>query len=213
MTKWPRVGRAKRRLALDVGRFAARDLARAFLRDTLAVAQAARPDQTLIVFAPRAARHHFARLAPRATLVAQPRTGFGPRLAYALGAGIGMSRAVVLIATDAPTLRAASIGEAFESLESGRDLVLGPSDDGGYYLIGCRAPLPPSLFAHMPWSTAAVLQITLQRARSLGIDVALLEPWYDVDDEVSLGRLRADAAGLSRAAHTARALRDLDLIR
>ncbi len=129
-----------------------------------------------------------------------------------MDAGLGQGRAVVLVATDTPTLRAASITEAFESLESGRDLVLGPSDDGGYYLIACRAPLPRSLFAGMPWSTAAVLGITRQRAAAAGMQVALLDPWYDIDDEASLGRLRADTAGLARAAHTARALRDLEFI-
>jgi dihydroorotase-like cyclic amidohydrolase len=73
------------------------------------------------------------------------------------------------------------------------DLVLGPTDDGGYYLIGLRAPCP-ALFEGMPWSTSAVLSRTLDRAQRLGLRVACLPAWFDVDTKADLERLAAELA-------------------
>ena len=69
---------------------------------------------------------------------------------------------------------------------------MGPCEDGGYYLIGLRAPAP-ALFADMPWSTAVVTEETLARARRLGLRLALLPRWFDVDRGEDLARLRAPA--------------------
>jgi uncharacterized protein len=73
------------------------------------------------------------------------------------------------------------------------DLVVGPSDDGGYYLIGLRAPRP-ELFADVPWSSSAVLEVTLTRARGIGLRMRLLPAWFDVDTAGDLRRLRAEMA-------------------
>ena len=70
------------------------------------------------------------------------------------------------------------------------DVVLGPSDDGGYYLIGLRQ-LHPALFDAMPWSTPQVYDETLRRAAKLGLRVASLPGWYDVDTPAEFERLRA----------------------
>ena len=72
------------------------------------------------------------------------------------------------------------------------DVVVGPCEDGGYYLIGLRVPAP-ALFADMPWSTAAVTAETLARSRRLGLRVSLLPSWFDVDRGDDLARLRASA--------------------
>jgi glycosyltransferase A (GT-A) superfamily protein (DUF2064 family) len=72
------------------------------------------------------------------------------------------------------------------------DVVVGPCEDGGYYLIGLRVPAP-ALFADMPWSTSRVTEETLARARRLGLHVALLPSWFDVDRGEDLARLRAPA--------------------
>ena len=87
------------------------------------------------------------------------------------------------------------------------DVVVGPCEDGGYYLIGLRAPAP-ALFADMPWSTAAVTEETLARARRLGLRLRLLPSWFDVDRGEDLARLRAPAPPEAfRAAADARVLR------
>jgi glycosyltransferase A (GT-A) superfamily protein (DUF2064 family) len=76
--------------------------------------------------------------------------------------------------------------------EGAVDVVVGPCEDGGYYLIGLRAPAP-ALFRDMPWSTEAVTEETLARARALRLRLALLPTWFDVDRGEDLARLRAPA--------------------
>ena len=86
-------------------------------------------------------------------------------------------------------------------------MVLGPSDDGGYYLIGLRQ-LHTALFDAMPWSTPQVYDETLRRAARLGLGATSLAAWYDVDTPVEFKRLRAEVARLGTPApkHTRRFL-------
>ena len=211
LAKWPRAGRAKRRLGLAIGTRASTALARAFLLDTAALAARSTADTILVAFAPPSAAARIASVFPDATYVPQPAASFGARLRRALDAGRAQARHVVLIGTDSPTLDPRIVRDAFAALERGADCVLGPSQDGGFYLIGCSAPLPSSMFQAMPWSTAAVFGLTCERARMAGIAIVFLPLAYDVDDAASLALLRTDRAGLRRARVTAAALRDLDV--
>lgn len=102
---------------------------------------------------------------------------------------------------------------AFQKLKH-RDAVLGPAADGGYYLIGLRAPAP-ALFRDIEWGTARVFAQTVDAAVRDGATLSLLPPWYDVDDAESLAMLRAlcvarRAAGGTRLPHTERALASLE---
>ncbi len=113
---------------------------------------------------------------------------------------------VLLIGSDTPTLPAAVLHEAVDLVASGGpDVVLGPSEDGGYYLIGLRARRP-ELFVEMPWSTGTVLAETVRRAEALGLTVALLPTWFDVDTPPDLARLAASLAASDEPAapHTRR---------
>jgi glycosyltransferase A (GT-A) superfamily protein (DUF2064 family) len=107
---------------------------------------------------------------------------------------------VAVIGSDSPDLPAAYLREAFVRLGAGADVVLGPADDGGYYLIGLRAR-QPRLLREVPMSTPSVLADTLALARELGLRVELLPPWYDVDTAADLrqlaGRLRCAPAGVA----------------
>jgi hypothetical protein len=101
---------------------------------------------------------------------------------------------VVLIGTDCPGITPGILGQAFAALRTA-DLVLGPATDGGYYLIGLRAP-QPHLFRQMAWSTDQVFRVTVQRAGALGCSCRVLRPLRDVDtvaDARALGLLRAPA--------------------
>ena len=99
-----------------------------------------------------------------------------------------------MIDSDTPTLPTERLERAVAAMSGGgHDLVLGPSEDGGYYLIGLRR-LQPKLFEGMPWSTSTVLEETLRRARSLGLSATKLSAWYDVDTAADLARLQADLA-------------------
>jgi glycosyltransferase A (GT-A) superfamily protein (DUF2064 family) len=96
---------------------------------------------------------------------------------------------VCLLNADSPTLPTALLSQAAATLaEDGDRIILGPAEDGGYYLIGMGAP-HPQLFADVAWSTSDVAQQTRERARALGLPVVELDHWYDVDDVPSLHRL------------------------
>lgn len=96
--------------------------------------------------------------------------------AFAAGA-----RRVVIIGSDCPAVETADVHSAWRELSS-HDLVVGPAVDGGYWLIGLRAP-QPELFDEMAWSSDQVLAVTLQRARGLGRRIQLLRLLNDIDTE------------------------------
>jgi uncharacterized protein len=97
---------------------------------------------------------------------------------------------VCLIDSDSPTVSPEAYAQAVELLSQPKDrVVLGPSDDGGYYLIGIKRP-HPELFERIDWSTERVWEQTKHRAHELGLEVNLLPAGYDVDDATSLQRLR-----------------------
>jgi len=96
------------------------------------------------------------------------------------------ARRVVAIGSDAPTLDPERILEAIESL-SVCDVALGPTEDGGYYLIGTSGD-HESIFEEIPWGSGSAAATTLERARARSLDVRLLTPWYDLDDAASLLR-------------------------
>jgi len=88
-------------------------------------------------------------------------------------------QSVVMVGTDVPALQAALFLEALKLLD-GHDLVLGPAEDGGYFLIGMKRLLP-ELFREIPWSTPEVRALTLNKAASLGLNVAQLAMNRDID--------------------------------
>jgi rSAM/selenodomain-associated transferase 1 len=103
---------------------------------------------------------------------------------------------VVLIGTDIPTLPASYVNDAFDILKRRApqtDVVLGPSEDGGYYLIGLSRRIP-QLFQSVPWSTQKVFEITLQKIRDLNLKCEILPQWFDVDDLNHLKALKAQLA-------------------
>lgn len=110
---------------------------------------------------------------------------------------------LVILGTDAPTLTDAHLADAFAALDRGRDdAVLGPALDGGYYLIGMRAP-HLGLFGINPelWGGDRVLDATLAVARASGLSAELLAPLRDLDTPEDAERLRRDPRIPSRIAH------------
>jgi glycosyltransferase A (GT-A) superfamily protein (DUF2064 family) len=94
-----------------------------------------------------------------------------------------------LIDSDSPTVPPRTVSEAAKILAEKEDaVVLGPSDDGGYYLVGLKK-LHRTLFQDIDWSTERVLEQTIARAKEIALDVHLLPVWYDVDDRATLRRL------------------------
>lgn len=132
----------------------------------------------------------------------------GERLFHALREAGADHELVAAVGSDHPDLPLERVEEAFEALRRGQDLVLGPSRDGGYYLIGLQASaVDRRLFAGIEWSTGEVLRATLERARGLGLDVGLLAEEEDVDRPADLDALVARLEGGRRAPRTAGLLR------
>ena len=213
MAKAPDAVRVKTRLSPLLRPDEARELSTCFLHDMtqmLARAGRAGPIDGYIAFAPAGSEVSFAAIiAPgTGTVLADGAidapsnvVGLGRSLLHAARAlfarGYG---AVGLLNADSPTLPAELMVEAGRLLTAPEDgVVLGPATDGGYYFIGLKAP-HAELFADIDWSTAQVAAQTRAAAQRLGLAVADLVPWYDVDDPASLAQLVRDCEANGEAA-------------
>ncbi|MBX3274385.1 MAG: TIGR04282 family arsenosugar biosynthesis glycosyltransferase [Sandaracinaceae bacterium] len=198
----PRPGTTKTRLIGALGAAGAAQLSAAFLADVLATS---------------------ARVAPAVELWcppedveemegARPQRGddLGARMTHALADALSRAPAALLIGSDVPTLPASHLAAALDALAR-HDVVLGPSADGGFYLIGARGEVP-DLGGPIRWSSRHALDDV--RARLRGLRVGLARPWYDVDTEEDLRLLRAHLALDPRAApRSAATLADFDRMR
>ncbi len=195
MAKAPEAGRVKTRLCPPLSPGEAAELSRCFLLDTIERVREVPEAVTVIAHDPPESGSVFAALAPEFSLRPQRGADLGARMAECAGAVLAAgAEGVVLIGTDAPHIPAERLRLAVKLLgEGAHDVVLGPSDDGGYCLIGLRK-LHMELFDSMAWSTAGVFDETLARCRSLQLRVALLPTWYDVDTPEALARLETDLA-------------------
>jgi rSAM/selenodomain-associated transferase 1 len=193
MTKAPRAGRVKTRLVPPLTAAEAAQLNVCFLRDTAAaISQAcAEKGRGIAVYTPVGAEADYVDILPREfQLIPQRGDGFGERLAFAVEDlfAIGFA-SVCLIDSDSPTVPPDVYVEAARSLSMHGDrVVLGPSEDGGYYLIGLKQN-HRRLFQNIEWSTERVLEQTKTRAAKLGLQLELLPTCYDVDDQAGLRRL------------------------
>jgi uncharacterized protein len=209
MAKAPRPGEAKTRLVPALSEGAAASLAACFVQDTVWKArQVVR--HVIVAFTPLEGRAVFAPLVPTdVTWAEQKGNGLGDRLAGAVeeASARGFSP-VLVVGTDCPTLPISCLETAVRLLDSGHaDVVLGPTDDGGYYLVGLRQP-SRSLFDNVPWSTPRAYAETANNARRAGLRLRPLRQWYDIDTPADLVRLRgeldADETTQSRAPATFR---------
>jgi rSAM/selenodomain-associated transferase 1 len=196
MAKEPAVGQTKTRLCPPLTPTEAAALYEAMLRDTIGLVAGLEGVRLAIAVTPPEATDSFRRISPPdAILLPVAGADIGDCLNQVLGRLLadGHSGAIALN-SDGPTLPAAYLRQAIAWL-NGADVVLGPSEDGGYYLIGLRQPRP-ELFREIEWSSERVTAQTLARAEAMGLSVALLPPWYDVDTTADLDRLWADLATL-----------------
>ena len=199
IAKRPAPGQTKTRLTPPLSPEQAARLYEAFLLDTLETVCAVPNVTRLINYAPHDEAAYFAAFAPGFGLVPQVGADLGERLDHALTHTLtqGFHRAVIMD-SDSPTLPACHLEQAFNALDHA-DVVLGPCEDGGYYLIGLKQPAP-HLTRGVQMSTPNVLRDTLALAHDCGLTTALLPMWYDVDTVQELNRLQTE---LHRAAETA----------
>jgi rSAM/selenodomain-associated transferase 1 len=237
MAKAPQAGRSKTRLCPPLRSGQAAALSGVFLRDMtgkIAAASRAASIQGFVAHAEAGSEPLFEGLvaegtefvlADGVTGTAEPGPagvlGFGRCLLQAiqtmLAAGFG---AACVLNSDSPTLPASVLTHAAHALlEPGERIVLGPAEDGGYYLLGMKSA-HARLFANIPWSKDTVAAATRARAHAIGLEIVELPLWYDIDDHAALKRLIAeiaaaaihDAWGPGEAPATELALREMGLL-
>ena len=213
--KRPRLGNVKTRLVPPLDSVQALDLYRAFFDDQVRFLQSfnSRFEIELLLDGPLEAGDQDLDLAG-IPVRAQGQGNLGERLdrAFARAHRDGAT-ATLIMGTDSPTLPASHVENAFDLLDGGTAVVLGPAEDGGYVLVGLREPLT-ELFRDVPWSGPDVLRTTVERARTIDAALRLLAPWFDVDDRDGLRRLceyPTAESGSERAPRTAGVLDSLGL--
>lgn len=207
MAKQPAAGQTKTRLCPPLSQAQAAQLYAGMLRDTLALAHHVPGVQPAIAVNPAGAEGYFAELAPDALLFPQGPGDLAQRLAHVTGAAFASgARAVAALSSDVPMLPVVYLRQAFALLAQ-YDCVLGPCEDGGYYLAALRQPAP-TLFTKVTMSTPNVLRDTMAEAERLGLRVALLPACYDVDTPADLARLCADPAPMPATRAALEALGD-----
>jgi hypothetical protein len=199
--KAPQPGRSKTRLAAAIGVAPASELSACFLRDVAAAIEAvpeALDRRGYGVYAPAGAEHIMRQLLPAGFgLLLQAGDDLGHVLIGAARALLAEHDCVLLVNGDSPTLPPRVLVQAIEALRvPGDRMVLGPASDGGYYLVGLKAP-HPQLFTRIAWGTETVARSTCERAAEIGLATTLLPEWYDVDDVETLRWLVDELAGLS----------------
>jgi rSAM/selenodomain-associated transferase 1 len=179
--KAPRAGEVKTRLASAVGAAASAAFYRVLADEEIRRTTPAAGEYTrLFLFAPADAEAEIAAWLPGETLLPQRGAELGARMAEAFAdAFAGGAQRVAIIGTDVPWVSRESVIEAFTALDRA-DLVVGPSDDGGYYLLAIARPRP-ELFEGVVWGSASVLAATLQKAEALNLRVRQLARLPDID--------------------------------
>jgi hypothetical protein len=207
MAKAPRPGAVKTRLCPPLLAAEAATLYRCFLLDKIDAVRALTRTRPVVAYTPDEARAEFAALAPDFTLVPQRGPDLGDRLHATLASLLAAGHpGAIAVDSDTPTLPREFLQRAVDCLtRPGPDVVLGPTEDGGYYLIGVRAA-HRVLFDAVPWSTSTVLEVTLRQAAAAGLRSVCMPAWFDVDTPDDLRRLQtvldggpsADEAGQTR---------------
>lgn len=200
MTKAPKAGHVKTRLTPPLSPEEAAALNTCFLRDTAAAilqTTDAKRAKGIAVYTPVGAEAAYVGILPdEFALVPQHGEAFGERLSAATEDLLQLGfDSLCLIDSDSPTVPERVFTDAVDFLAQDEDsVVLGPSDDGGYYLIGLKK-LHSRLFESIDWSTERVLEQTIAAAREINLPVHLLPAWYDVDDRQTLSRLCRELFG------------------
>lgn len=223
MAKAPRPGHVKTRLQGVLGPEEAASLGTAFLRDmveNLHAAAALAPIVPFVAYAPAGEEARFDGLLPGGTALllangaggeAEGVEGFGRVLLGTVRALLAQGfGAACVLGADSPTLPTSALADAARlTLDAAWNAVLGPVEDGGYYLLGLReAHTAP--FARIRWSTDFACEDTRARLAEAGLRAAELLPWFDVDDPASLRRLLEGEGGYA-APHTRAALERMGL--
>jgi hypothetical protein len=190
MAKAPRDGVVKTRLARNLPMEAVTELYRCLLQDTLALAHSL-PNVNIAIMCPASDVEELACIGgPDTRVVAQQGAGLAAALTSVFAQFTGRGRRVVAFNSDSPHLPVSVLMSAFDVLTA-HDVAIGPTHDGGYYLVGAKDS-HARLFHGDGMGTNSALNALLTRARELQLSVGFTAEFYDVDVEGDLTRLAAE---------------------
>lgn len=195
--KTPAAGFSKTRLSPPLRPEDCSGLSACFIRDLARTIHSLESDVTpYAVYTPVGTEPALRALLPSSfRLLPQCDGDFGARLSYAIAELLRAGHAgAILVNADSPTLPASILQAAVKALQREDAVVLSPSFDGGYTLVGLSQP-HPEVFADIPWSTPHVHRLTMQRAARINVPVINVPGWYDVDDKQTLQLLESELAG------------------
>ncbi|MBV8553313.1 MAG: TIGR04282 family arsenosugar biosynthesis glycosyltransferase [Acidobacteriaceae bacterium] len=212
MAKAPRPGAVKTRLAPSLCLNAVIAFYRCLLDDTLALARSL-GNVEVAIMCPHSDVNELAQLAGnQANVIGQKGEGLAAGLTSVFAHfAEDRQRRTIAFNSDSPHLPRSILEDAFEMLAA-HDVVVGPTHDGGYYLVGAKAS-HPTLFARDGMGTSSALDTLLSRARALALSVGFADPFYDIDVADDLTRLAAELRlAPERAPRTARWLKEWELV-
>lgn len=204
--KEPRLGRVKTRLAKEISEKQALALYQSFLNDTLDCVRRLEKINPVLAWDGEGDPSYLKSIAEDFMFYQQWSGDLGERMHHAFEHAYrqGASK-IVIIGSDAPTLPSEFIKGAFDRLDQ-YDVVIGPSDDGGYYLVGLKTP-DEHLFVDTEWSVSTTRDQTLLQIKKSGKTVCMLPQWFDVDTKEDLDKLQESLArDWGVGAHTRKAL-------
>ena len=186
----PKKGQVKTRLAQAVSQEKALDLYKAFLKDTLTLAKKVRSVRKILAYDSNNSCPYLKKVGTGLYFHHQKGETLGARMIEAINfcKSNFSSAQTVIVGTDSPHLPLSFIKQSFGALKKA-DVVLGPSEDGGFYLIGMRK-IEPKIFRGVIWSSPSVLRKTLMNAKRLGLKTELLESFFDIDTQEDLTKLK-----------------------
>lgn len=201
MTRAPVEGRVKTRLAAAVGSAQALRVHQELLDHTLAEATGAELAPVSLWVDGDVSNPEIRRLVRKYAVPVHSQCGadLGERMAYVFDRVLAHADFCVVVGSDCPPLDGSHLRGSCEALDAGRDLVIGPAEDGGYVLIGLRAP-HPVLFKAMPWGGDQVAKRTLAVAQGLALDCEILAVLWDLDRAEDLRRYRQLGSPITGAA-------------
>ncbi len=191
MAKAPKPNKVKTRLIPYLKPDLAALLYHNFLLDKTEQVKSIEQSKFFIAYTPNNSENYFKKIAPDFDLILQIGSDLGDRLVNVSNNIFNKGfKKVVILDSDTPNLPTKYIRQAIIGLETS-DMIIGPCEDGGYYLIGLKSPTP-DVFKNIPWSTSNVVNITVKRAEAIGLKSSFLKYWYDIDTIEDLKRLKKD---------------------
>ncbi|MFC1570687.1 TIGR04282 family arsenosugar biosynthesis glycosyltransferase [Candidatus Omnitrophota bacterium] len=206
--KEPEKGKVKTRLEEAFTQKECVELYKAFLKDTLKLVECVKADEKILAYESSGEASYLKGISEGLKMYRQVGSDLGERMhnAFCEASSNGSSK-IVIIGSDSPTLSPSLVDEAFEKLEES-DIVIGPTSDGGYYLIGLKNPWT-GLFKDVEWSTERTLEDTLRNLKEAGKNAYMLSEDHDIDSPEDLKWIISDSDA-AKAEHTKKILREIE---